>query len=70
MIRLMEITGLTLSDMSEITAFVLFLLMLGVCAGNIFSWLLKGLFESFENLVDALLAFIKEHIVDRWKRNR
>ena len=59
MLRLMEITGLTLSDVSNITGFFLFCLMLGVCMGNILSWELRRLFKSFENLVEVLLALSK-----------
>lgn len=70
MLRLMEITGLTLKDMSELTATFLLFVVLGVCMGNILSWEFKGLYKLLNNLMDALFSFIKKYISDRWKRRR
>lgn len=65
MIRLMEITGLTLSDIREITGFVMSVLIACVFVGNVFSWSLKWLLDFVDTLIVELLDFIKKHISDK-----
>lgn len=62
MLRLCELAGLTVADLSEIIAFVIGVIVASVFVGNIFSWILKESFEMVCELISHGFDLIEKHI--------
>ncbi len=68
MLRLCEVLGLTVSDMTEITAFISMSISFSVFVGCCASWLLKEICKSIPIFFDLLFDSIKKIITN--KRHR
>lgn len=55
-------TGLTVTDLKEITALVIGLIVASVFVGNIFSWILQEAFEMVCELIGIGCDLIEKHI--------
>lgn len=68
MLRLCELTGLTVADMGEITGFFIAGVTVGVFIAIILSWTLKIVFELAAELIDFIAGCICKYI--RKKKHR
>lgn len=62
MLRFCELTGLTVADLREITAFVIAVIVASVFVGNIFSWILQEAYEMVCELISHGCDLIEKHI--------
>lgn len=62
MLRLCEMTGLAVTDLREITAFVIGVIVASVFVGNIFSWILQEAFEMAGEIIRIGFDFLEKRI--------
>lgn len=67
MMRLSELTGLTVTDLGEIFGMITAIIIFSVFVGNVMSWMLKEFFEFLVALIDFLLERIGKYIADKRK---
>lgn len=70
MMQLMEITGLTVSDINQIFGCFMAYIMFGVIMGNLLSFIAREILEAIPAVIDLLFDLIKKYISGRRKRRR
>lgn len=71
MLRLCELTGLTVAELGEIIGFSMAVITVSVFFAIILSWALKLAFELAAELLNVLCDLIRKKIAGKWhRRNR
>lgn len=68
MLRLCELTGLTVADISEIAGFIIAIIAAGVSAGNIVSWFVTETMDMVFDWIRSLSGLVMQHIEKKWHR--
>lgn len=70
MIRLLELTGLTRADLTDVTSYILGIHIAGVFAGNVFFWAAKEVFRLCEKLIDSFFDWIDKRVMEVIRKRR
>lgn len=70
MIRLLDLTGLTQADLTDVISYVLGIHIAGVFAGNVLFWAVKESFRLCEKLIDSVIDWIFKHIRKFWEKGK